>query len=312
MDGRWIGGTAHENLTCLAAAMKPFMRVIHGIAIAVLCSFGSASGAAERPVPAREQVIAASWMRHSLEYQFLAAQVFRQATNALPAALTQAGTASVEQQAMTGFMSLPPAVILDIDETAIDNLDFSSALTASGRYFNPDLWSAWMQNDQNGRVIPGVVAFVQEARSQGARVVFITNRACAPDGAPVCLEKESTMKALARIGIPDLEPGNVMFAGGADNVPSDKRGRREEVARTHRIVMLVGDDLQDFVPQDMAVRMRRNRSIEPGHFGVRWFLLPNPLYGSWERFISDACNKDGTIPAAAMECHYKALESAAP
>lgn len=292
--------------------MKKLRLTLHGITIAVLCGFGIASGASERPVPAREQVIATSWMRHSLEYRFLAGQVFRQATHALGAALMEAGTASIEQQAMSGFMTLPPAVILDIDETSIDNLDFTSALTAGGRYFDPNLWTAWMQNDQNGRPIPGVVTFIEEARARGARVVFITNRSCPSNVASVCLEKESTMKALARMGIPDLEPADVLLAGGADNVPGDKRSRRELVAKTHRIVMLVGDDLQDFVPRDMAVRMRRNRSIELGRFGVRWFLLPNPLYGSWERFISDACTDDGKIPGAGLECHYKALESAAP
>ena len=294
--------------------MKKFSPTLHGIAIALVCVCGFAvtSGAAERPVPAREQVIATSWMRHSLEYRFLAGQVFRHATQALPSALSEAGTASLEQHPMTGFMALPPAVILDIDETAIDNIDFASFLAASGRYFDSTLWTAWMRNDQNGRALPGLAAFVQEARTRGARVVFITNRACPSDASSVCLEKEATMKALARIGVSDLGPADVLLAGGADNVPTDKRSRRELVAKTHRIVMLVGDDLQDFVPADMAQRMRRSGSVESGRFGVRWFLLPNPLYGSWERFISDACVKEGKLPAAGLECHYKALEAAAP
>ena len=292
--------------------MTKLLPTIRGVAIAVVCGFAITSGAAERPVPAREQVIATSWMRHSLEYQFLAGQVFRHATQALAAAITETGTASIEQHAMADFMTLPPAVVVDIDETSIDNLDFTSALTTSGRYFDPNLWTAWVQDDQNGRAIPGVVTFVREARARGARVVFMTNRACPSNVGPACLEKDSTMKTLARIGIPDVDPADVLLAGGIENVPSDKRGRRELIAKTHRIVMLVGDDLQDFVPADMALRMRRNRAPGLGQFGVRWFLLPNPLYGSWERFISDTCTQGGKIPAAAPECHYKALEAAAP
>ena len=77
---------------------------------------------------------------------------------------------------------------------------------------------------------------------------------------------------------------------------SDKSVRRAAIAERYRIVALVGDDLRDFVDRPVFEARRNELS---GLLGTRWFLLPNPIYGSWERELtSGAC-----APAAsAADC----------
>ena len=275
------------------------------------------------PVPpadsaaAREQLLATSWMRESLEYRFLSEEVYRAAAAALDKALAEPGTASLEQESDPGYMSLPPAVVLDIDETTIGTIDFSARLVAEGRYVDKTVlardWPAWIRDPANGRVVPGAVEFVRAAKARGVRVIFLTNRECPlvpsdASGRAACAERKAAVQALTRVGIPDVREEDVILAGGPERWTIDKAPRRQVVAKRYRIVMLVGDDLQDLVPQSVAEKMRAGAAAEAhDRVGTRWFLLPNPVYGSWERYISRACTEDGARLEVGYECHYRAI-----
>lgn len=266
----------------------------------------------------RESVLAIAWMRNALEHRFLAEQTYRTATAALDRAVAEPGTAALEQEGMTGYAALPPAVVMDIDETTIDTMAFAAQLVQDRGYFDREVaerdWPAWLSNPANGEAVPGAVAFVKAAQARGLRVVFVTNRDCpvpaagAPD-AP-CAEHAAAQGALARLGIPVPEE-DVWTAGGKENWPADKKGRREAIAKRYRIVMLVGDDLQDFVPQALAERMREGDLGNGDRFGTRWFLLPNPVYGSWYRHVARPCTDGGAHPERAYECLYRSLAPAA-
>jgi acid phosphatase len=266
---------------------------------------------------ARESLFAVSWMRSSLERHFLVEQTYRAATAALDGAIAAPGTAAIEQASMSGYASLPPAVVMDIDETTIDTMEFAARLVRERRYFDREVavreWPAWLRDPDNGRAVPGAAAFVAAARSRGVQVIFVTNRECP---APVagaraagdCPERTATVRALARSGVPDVREEDVWMAGGAERWPVDKSSRRLAIAKTHRIVMLVGDDLQDFVPRSVAEQWRAAPAARAGDaFGVRWFLLPNPVYGSWERFVGRSCPDGAERVDAAHLCHDRAL-----
>lgn len=266
----------------------------------------------------RESVLAISWMRNALEHRFLAEQTYRAATAALDRAVAETGTAALEQEGMTGYAALPPAVVMDIDETAIDTMVFAAQLVRERRYFDRDVatrdWPAWLADPAHGQAVPGAVAFVNAAQARGLRVVFVTNRDCPVPlaaGADVpCPQRTAARDALARLGIRVPEQ-DIWTAGGRENWPADKKSRREAVARQYRIVMLVGDDLQDFVPQSVAETMRATDRAEPDRFGTRWFLLPNPVYGSWYRDVARACTEGGAYPERAYACLYRSLAPAA-
>jgi acid phosphatase len=264
----------------------------------------------------RESVLAIAWMRSSLEHRFLAEQTYRAATAALDRAVSEPGTAALEQEAMADFAALPPAVIMDIDETTIDTMAFAAQLVRDRRYFDREVaardWPAFLRDPANAAEVPGAAAFVNAVQARGLRVVFVTNRDCpvppaATPDAP-CAEREGAVKALARLGIRVREE-DVWMAGGAERWAADKTGRRQALAKRYRIVMLLGDDLQDFVPEALAERMRAGETRGEDRLGTRWFLLPNPVYGSWYRHLARACTQGGARPELAYECFWRSLTS---
>jgi 5'-nucleotidase (lipoprotein e(P4) family) len=233
------------------------------------------------------------WMRNSSEYRAAGETTYRAALNALRRGL--ADPAWTAEPTQSGDLSaLPPAVVMDVDETVLDNSEAEVRLLLRGACFEafPAAWDAWVA-ERAAPAVPGAVAFVQAARAlkdaQGrpVRVFFITNRECerrAGNDDP-CPQQADTMANLAALGLgaPTLEE-DLMVRGERPDWAGEKLPRRREVARGHRIVLNVGDDLADFLPdvrrQGVAARDRA-RCASDAYWGERWFILPNPVYGSW-------------------------------
>jgi 5'-nucleotidase (lipoprotein e(P4) family) len=110
------------------------------------------------------------WMRTSAEYHVLSVMTYQRARDALDRALIDTrSTASIEQ---TGdFQHLPPAVILDLDETVLDNSPFEARLIAQRTTFNQPMWEQWVQ-EASAQAVPGVLEFIAEARKKGGRLVL--------------------------------------------------------------------------------------------------------------------------------------------
>jgi acid phosphatase len=164
--------------------------------------------------------------------------------------------------------------------------------------------------------VPGAIEFLQAASRAGHRIFYVTNRACPRGTAPgaSCAAREATLRNLAALGAPGTaDPGNLMQRGDRPEWTSSKVSRRAYIAQTHRIVALAGDDLHDFI--DRAEYARRRDELA-SLFGARWFLLPNAMYGSWERaIVSGACTPDmdaAACAAANTARRYAALEPAPP
>ena len=245
--------------------------------------------------PARdthERLNAILWVQTSAEYKTLAAQTYRQAWTQIEDKLSKASagygipSAAIEQ---VGFNTgqLPYAVILDIDETVLDNSPMSGRLIESRAGYTPENWSKWVDKEA-ADFLPGAESFINKAREAKIEIIFITNRT-----------EEEEIHTMA-----DLRPlvvGDDQILASAEEEspghpwPSEKSSRRAFIAKRFWIIGMVGDDLADFIP-NIKVMPHDERVIEARkyqeRFGDQWFLLPNPVYGSWEAVLYDRKDPD--------------------
>jgi 5'-nucleotidase (lipoprotein e(P4) family) len=262
--------------------------------------FPTLPGAAAEPITAREQVNAALWMQSAAEYQALTQQVYDQATRRLAQLHKGKGSAAVEQAGQRDAADKPPAVVLDIDETVLTNLPFNTALINHGTGFDAAAWQAWVMTAQ-AQALAGAQEFIRKARQLGYRVMFITNRNCNANGSydahgisTDCPQQAATIANLTKaLGYAPHDADILMRFENRGRDDSDKQARRRELAQQYRIVMLLGDDLNDFIR-----RADYRRASHARHWGQRWFLLPNPLYGSWEQGYPDLPHKYAALHAA--------------
>jgi 5'-nucleotidase (lipoprotein e(P4) family) len=250
-------------------------RGILALAVPSLCS---AHGATD----------ATLWMQTSAEYRVLVEQLFNQAQRRLPDALAASpGLGAVENQADAA--SKQPAVILDIDETVLDNGPAQAlAIIRGQRGLDPDAWNDWIMRHK-ADALPGALDYVKVARELGVEVFYVTNRMCSsPED---CAQQDATIRNLTDLGFPDVDDAKVLLKNERPGWTAEKSSRRAEIARDFRIVQLIGDDLGDFVPGVRKADPETRREMVAqyrGRFGHTWYLLPNPLYGSWKKALGGA------------------------
>lgn len=245
--------------------------------------------AAQPQVQCSDAILGATlWFQSSAEYRAAAMGTYAAATRALDRALADpAWTAASEQ---TGnFANLPPAVILDLDETAIDNSPFEARVIRAGKTFDDHIWEQWV-SEGAARGVPGAAEFLAYAASKGVTPFYVSNRDEDPEG-------PGTRRNLQKLGYPlSQSEDSVLLRGGKPEWKSDKSGRRAHVAQRYRVVLMFGDDLNDFANAREASQSEREAILQrtKSWWGERWFMLPNPMYGSWERALGvegDECAK---------------------
>lgn len=215
------------------------------------------------------------WMQTSAEYEALTRQTYNMASRMLDAALADpTWTAALEQGTTEGK---PPAIILDLDETVIDTSFHQGKLIKSGQAFTDAGWDAAAMNDIS-TPIPGAKEFLDYARSKGVAVFFISNRRSHLEPA---LHRTLQKYALSQGGEDDIFTRGERPEWGS----SDKSPRRAFVASRYRVLLLLGDDFNDFVAASGKSREERADLVTQhrDRLGKTWFVLPNPVYGSWER-----------------------------
>ena len=216
------------------------------------------------------------WFRTSVEYRATSLQAYRLAALMLDRALAdRTWTAALEQ---TGdFASKPPAVILDVDETVLDNSESEERHIREGTVYSEARWAEWC-SERKAAPIPGALEFTRAAAAKGVAVFYVTNRDRALE--------QATRDNLAKHGFP-LDPGLDTVLTRAERpewAASEKSPRRSRVAQDFRILLLIGDDFGDFVA-GARVTLAERRALLDAHaamWGVKWIALPNPLYGSWK------------------------------
>ncbi len=219
------------------------------------------------------------WIQTAAEYYGASQQAYRVARGMLEHGLRDPHwVAAVEQGSPA---DLPPAVIMDIDETVLDNSRFEARLVIENADYDRKLWQEWVSLAR-AKAVPGALGFVKYAKSRGVEVFFVTNR-------HVDVERD-TRANLADLGFPVRGDRDVILSKKErPEWGSDKASRRKFIAREYRITLLIGDDLGDFVSDAHKRVDDRRRSAEKyrEYWGTKWILLPNPLYGSWERSLYD-------------------------
>jgi 5'-nucleotidase (lipoprotein e(P4) family) len=227
-----------------------------------------------------ELLNAVLWVQTAAEYEAICEQTFALARARLDEGLGDPEwTAAVEQDTQqTEFRDLPPAVIVDVDETVLGNSQFDARLAADGIDYDKDLWKAWVRQ-ASAKPLPGAQAFIEYAREKGVDVFFVTNRWAASE--------EKTLANLRAVFHADISEDELMCRGEIDGWGPDKTTRRSYLAQTHRIVLLLGDDLNDFIsfgdaPPEERIKMAHDRR---DYWGSKWIIFPNPIYGSWERAL---------------------------
>ncbi|MGG5253394.1 5'-nucleotidase, lipoprotein e(P4) family [Neobacillus sp. SM06] len=165
-----------------------------------------------------------------------------------------------------------PAVVLDIDETIVDNSPFYAAQIASGKGLS---WKEWVERAE-AKPLPGAVEFLTYAHKKGVEIFYISNRKE--------VVKKATIRNLKRIGAPLADAKHVLLQQPDE---MGKEQRRQEVARKYDILLLFGDNLGDFSGFDRLSATGRVQAAarDRDEFGKKLIIFPNPMYGDWEEAI---------------------------
>ncbi|MGN6227098.1 MAG: 5'-nucleotidase, lipoprotein e(P4) family [Dyella sp.] len=240
---------------------------------------------------ADDNLNAVAWSQTAIEHDLLYVQTYRDAQMQLLKALKDPRwDALSKDDRVAPLKGLKPAVVLDVDETALDNSPYQARLIKSGGEYNEADWAAWCK-EEAARALPGAVEFTQFAARHGIAVIFISNRAKDLDSV--------TLDNLRQVGFPVSGPdaflGLGTFVEGCEQIGTEKGCRRQLISRKYRVLMQVGDQIGDFADVIANNAEGRQQAMAPylKWIGTRWFILPNATYGSWEPALF---NNDWTLP----------------
>lgn len=224
------------------------------------------------------------YLQTSAEYRACCLQIYKCAEMRLETVLRSADP-----------KPLRPAIVMDLDETVFDNSAFQTFLYKNRLEYTQKLWDDYEGGfPQDVTLIPGAKSLIQKAESLGVSVIYISNRSVPYTSA--------TIKALRENGIDATGIEKRLFLR-PDKASSDKSARREEVNARYNVLFYFGDNLKDFSeafaapklppdasPADLLKLIKQRQAAADAaacHWGIDWFVLPNPVYGEWEKLLGD-------------------------
>ena len=200
-------------------------------------------------------------------------QTFRSAKQALDNALADPSWSALPGQDIQGKK---PAIIVDVDETVLDNTAYEARMILDGTKY-PEGWVSWGK-EAAATEVPGAKDFLNYAAAKGVTIFYVTNR--------VVELKEATKKNLTKLGIHWDQTKETVLMRGENNWDSDKGPRRTLVGNEYRVLLMAGDNLGDFVDakdNNLSPSNRANIVKDyADYWGVKWFMLQNIAYGDWE------------------------------
>lgn len=200
------------------------------------------------------------WFRSAAEYRALAQQAYHVASDRLP-------------ELSRGLAAQSWAVILDADETVLDNSEYQRRRSMLDSGYTEATWAMWV-NERAAPPIPGAPEFTRRVHELGGRVAIVTNRADS-----LCT---ATRANLQTAGI-EADLVLCQTPGAGDKNPRFQRiqnGTAMAGVPALNVVAWVGDNILDFPGMSQAVR-NDPKALEG--FGRKYFVLPNPMYGSWQQ-----------------------------
>ncbi|MFM2486683.1 5'-nucleotidase, lipoprotein e(P4) family [Celerinatantimonas yamalensis] len=206
-----------------------------------------------------QQIQGLLWMQKSAEYRALCFQAFNIAHLRV-------------KQALNSDHSKPLAVVVDIDETVMNNLPYQAWLVGKNQGYSGKTWQQWV-NDEQSTAIPGALTFLNYARENGIRIFYITNRSDKV--------RQATLNNLKQLGFPDANNDHLLMK----TTTSNKGPRRDKVRDNYDVAVYMGDNLGDFT-QKFDGKSTVQRSQLANQYKAKWgdeyVVLPNPIYGTWD------------------------------
>jgi 5'-nucleotidase (lipoprotein e(P4) family) len=245
---------------------KYFFLITTATALLLSCTATRTSTSGLKTNGNEHLVMAVAWYQHSAEATALCYQAFNIARFRLDQALANGGYSKL------------PAVVVDIDETMLDNSPYETRVI--NHTDNSNGWYGWT-NEAIAKPVPGALEFALYSQSRNVPIFYITNR---DDN-----ERKSTLANLAKAGFPFANEEHLLTKQDLSYTTgntSSKAGRRAKVSENHEIVLLIGDNLNDFSElfEDRSTNDGKNAvSKNQQQFGEKFILLPNPMYGAWEK-----------------------------
>jgi acid phosphatase len=247
----------------------------------ILCTFIDNIHAKEKELDnslQAQSMLSVLYAQSSAEYEASNIQTYVNAKSALDRALNDLSwTAAIEQK--KNFKNKPPAIILDIDETVLNNIPFQARSIINGQSY-PVGWLEWML-EESSDAVAGVSEFLEYAQSKGVKIFYVTNR--------IAVAEDATRNNIKKLGLPLDTDRDVLLMKDENGWTSDKVSRRELIAKDYRILLLIGDQLGDFLPlaeTTLELDLRKNLADTYKHmWGSKWFMITNPMYGRWEASI---------------------------
>src|SRR6185436_9036206 len=242
---------------------------------AVTVALGMGAAQAQDAQPS-DMLLATLWTQRSVEYQGNALTVYALGRLRLDQALADKSWTAAPGEQKGDFASLPPAVILDVDETVLDNSLYQAWMMRTNATFSTKTWNEFCAA-QVSRAIPGAVEFTKYADSKGVKVFYITNRG-------VETEKD-TRENMQKLGFP--MGGNVdvfLMQNKQKEWGSAKSSRRAVVTKDYRVLLNIGDNFGDFDDRYRGSEADRLKAYQDdmAYWGKQWLMLPNPTYGSFD------------------------------
>ena len=168
---------------------------------------------------------------------------------------------------------------MDIDETVLNNIPFQARAIIKGEGY-PNGWIEWMLEEASTSVA-GAKDILDYAKSKGVKVFYVTNR--------VAIAEEATRNNLKKLTLPLDTDRDVLLMRNENSWTSDKVSRRKLISEDYRILLLIGDQLGDFISlEESSIDMDSRQIIATKYkdmWGKKWFMITNPIYGRWEASI---------------------------
>ena len=230
----------------------------------------------------KQSLLAVLFKRTSAEYKANTFQIYTSAKNNIDKALADKSWTALKNQ-LKDYQNLPPAIILDIDETVLDNSEHQVRSIKNGTNY-PIGWKEWVSEESAG-ALPGVKEFLSYANTKGIKIFYVTNRTHDLE--------EYTRNNIKSLGLPFDNDMDVLLMKNEKGWGSDKTSRRDLIRKDFRVIQIFGDQLDDFIPLTESAKSMNERKILIDKYadmwGEKWYMLINPMYGEWEEALYEHC-----------------------
>lgn len=217
-----------------------------------------------------QDVKAVLWMQRSAEYRALCYQAYNIAWREIEMAM-----------AKHKKEDRPLAIIIDVDDTILDNTPLISGCVGTKWLAHDEQWSSWC-HDEQAEPMPGAVEFLQAVDRLGVGIFYITGREEEQDG-------ECSLRNMKRVNFPQVSKGHVLMK----KPKFSKSARFALVKKDYDVILYMGDSMTDF-PLGVGGLWQERKIVADkfkDDYGTKYILLPNPTYGGWESALAEGYDK---------------------